>query len=131
MKQKTPHYIVKKVGDKFVPVLSEAGSESNTLCLLGGGVLFGLGLRRRNLFGSLAMLIGTGFTYHALTGKNPLDEILCRNRAARQSRGPSFARDNFRPTDQKPEDEVDEAAMESFPASDPPAHSKSSSAVKS
>lgn len=64
---------------------------------------------------------GAAVLSRAITGKSLIDTLgLGGHRSADTPNAPTF-RDEGRATSQEPEDAIDEAAMESFPASDPPA----------
>src|SRR5690348_13090919 len=118
----TPTYIIKHVGDRYVPVRQEENPAlSRGAWLLGGALITLAGLRRGRLMGAAAGLAGAAMLVRGAIGLSPtLALIGYLHRHAPDgdpTLAPSYQNDFPARAAQQPADLVDEQVMESFPAS--------------
>jgi len=124
----TPAYEAVKVGDtyKMVRVDPEYKASLSKLTI-GGGLLALMGIARRGILGAGLVVAGGTLIYCGVAQRDPMElvnSLLRRRRVPKDRVGPSHHHQYAgKKAEQLPEDELDEQVMESFPASDPPARS--------
>ena len=127
----TPAFVAQKVGNEYILVPKDTPVQRPIWGAIGTMLLL-RGFTRRDLPGLLLMAAGGAMAYRAATGLSPWHRFVCDRPARDAEGGPDVGPSYQHPASgvrQSPADEVDEAAMESFPASDPPARLRSTGDV--
>gem|GEM_PF-2533900 len=123
----TPSYVARKVGTDYMLVrVDPHGVALRAGAAVAGVFIAANASKGRGLSRIIASAAGAALAYYGWTGRNPAD-LLARNRArhGRPAQSPSSGGDIRGERVQIPSDRLEEALMESFPASDPPASGNS------
>lgn len=123
---RTPRYVAQKVGDEYVLLrVDPEGVAVRAGMTAAGLALINYAAARRGWLAALVAVGGAALAYRGWTGRSlfgVLSQMIDRPRVGKARVSPS-GRFEAAPDDpaQVPTDAVEEALMESFPASDPPA----------
>jgi len=126
----TPAYVAKKVGSEYVLVrVDTPGVAIRTGATVAGLMMCANAAKGRGLTSVIASAVGVALAYYGWTGRNPLESVMKdRPRSGNANQTPSHAGHHRKQTNvQIPSDPVEEALMQSFPASDPPGSVRSNS----
>jgi hypothetical protein len=118
-----PHYITRRVGEDYV--LVRVDPLGHIARWISGGIgmsLLSRGIRRGGIGALLAFTAGAACLYHAATGRNPMNVLGSKDQARHGDAKDSPSFPGEAESKQVPADVIEESSMESFPASDPPAH---------
>lgn len=124
-----PTYIAKMVNGEYVFVRVDLpGTLMRTASTGLGLLLIRAGIRGSGVGAALALLGGGALAYQGISGHSIIELLnrFGRIRTGTASQTPSYPHQDDTKSQQVPEDRLEEAQMESFPASDPPASSHSS-----
>jgi hypothetical protein len=127
----TPAYVIRRVGSEYVIVRVDTQTVMLRVATTAAGLgLIGYGLLRGGWIGAITSVAGGLLAYHGCTGRDPVRAIqqwLAEDgpRHGPRAEAPSHPKPTLSGQNvQLPADAVDEALMESFPASDPPASTR-------
>jgi uncharacterized membrane protein len=120
MMQTKQYSCVRRGGDYIVVETGPAETTKRILATGIGTAMLWDGLRRRGILGALTTLAGAALCARGYTGI-PFKQMLWGNESGKDSVPERSSQSEANSVDQPAQDAIEQASVESFPASDPPA----------